>query len=198
VTKTRRQPQRTCLGCRQVFGQNDLVRFVRAPDGALLVDLRSRLPGRGAYTCWSRDCIDLALRKRQFDRAFRQPCQVSSTDEVVREISAALSAHMLNLLGMGRKAAQMIAGSNAVLTALNSPARFALIILATDISKGIAEKVERKAAQTETVCIDMYTKSELGRISGRAENSVLGLYVGQLAEAFMADLRRYRNISGES
>ena len=41
-------------------------------------------------------------------------------------------------------------------------------------------------------------KMELGRILGRAERSAVGLPAGQLADAFVAKLARYRDISGES
>lgn len=198
MTRSRRQPQRSCTGCRQVFDQQDLLRYVCSPEGRIVPDLRNRLPGRGVYTCWSRACIDQAVRKRQFDRAFRQACQPFQSDWLVGEIRLAVSSRLFGLLGMGRKSAQLVAGSNAVLAALNNEQRLALVVLAEDISAGVREKVCGKAVRSGALCLDMFDKLQLGQITGRAQTSVLGLYQGKLAEAFAADLHKYRNVSGES
>ena len=87
----RKRPQRSCIGCRQVKDQDDLIRLVRAPDGEVLVDLKGRLPGRGAYLCNSRDCIGLAVSRQQFSRAFRSECRPADAaalaDRVARNCS---------------------------------------------------------------------------------------------------------------
>ena len=88
MAKRCKQPQRTCLGCRQVKDQSELIRFVRSPEGEILVDLKGRLPGRGAYLCNSRDCMMAAVNRQQFNRAFRSECQPADlstlTDRVAR------------------------------------------------------------------------------------------------------------------
>lgn len=50
--------RRTCVGCRKVEAQRELVRLVRTADG-VQVDLGEKLAGRGAYlhdqrSCWQR------------------------------------------------------------------------------------------------------------------------------------------------
>jgi predicted RNA-binding protein YlxR (DUF448 family) len=48
------------------------VRIVRSDDGSLAVG--RTLPGRGAWLCdASPTCLDLALRRKAFGRAFRAP-----------------------------------------------------------------------------------------------------------------------------
>jgi len=74
----------------------------------------------------------------------------------------------------------------------------AVVILARDISPQIGEKVRRKAEHQKIVTTKLFDKIELGRILGRAERSVVGLPDGKLAEAFLIDLYRYQDISGES
>ncbi len=198
MAEDRRQPQRTCAGCRQVKDQVELVRFVRSPEGEILADLKGRLPGRGAYVCNSRACVEAAVNKKQFDRAFKQSCQQTSADNLVKAISHELLAHLASLLGMARKSASFVAGSNAVLDALSRRKKLAVIILAQDISPQIGEKVRRKAEYQKIVTNRLFDKIELGRILGRAERSVVGLPDGKLAEAFLKDLLRYQDISGES
>ena len=66
------RPVRTCVGCRQRASSDDLVRVVVA-DGALVVDLRGRRPGRGAWLHPDPDCLARALARRAFPRALRVP-----------------------------------------------------------------------------------------------------------------------------
>lgn len=197
MVKVSRQPQRTCLGCREVKDQDALIRVVRSPEHEVLVDLKGRLPGRGAYVCMQRQCIDEAVRKRQFDRAFRQQCQPVSTDGLLAAIRNELLNYLANLLGMARKSASYIAGSNAVLDALTRKASLAVILLAADISPQIGEKIRNKAGHMQIKVVELFDKAELGRILGRAERSVVGLPEGKLADAFLKDLQRYQEISGD-
>jgi len=198
VTQGRRQPQRTCLGCRQVKDQAELIRFVCSPEGDVLADLKGRLPGRGAYLCNSRGCIEAAVQRKQFDRAFRQSCRPIDSERLITAVGEELLAHLASLLGMARKSAKFVAGSNAVLDALGRKKQLAVVILAKDISPQIGEKVRRKAEHQNIVTTKLFDKIELGRILGRAERSVVGLPDGKLAEAFLIDLYRYQDISGES
>ncbi|MBV9410061.1 MAG: YlxR family protein [Acidimicrobiia bacterium] len=63
-------PSRTCVGCRRIRPQGELVRFVRTPDG-LLAEGRT-LSGRGAWLCReSPACVEAAVRRRAFGRALR-------------------------------------------------------------------------------------------------------------------------------
>lgn len=186
------------MGCRQVKDQDQLVRFVRSPDGAILADLKGRLPGRGAYICNNRDCIETAVNRKQFDRSFRQVCRPITGGQIAEAIAQQLLAHLASLFGMARKSAKFVAGSNAVLEALNRKKSLAVVVLARDISPKIGEKIRRKAEYQKIVTTELFDKVELGRILGRAERSVVGLPDGKLADAFLDDLLRYQDISGES
>ena len=71
MPKTRHEPVRTCVACRQESGKGALVRFVRDPAGAVLEDPSRRAPGRGAYLHDDPACRALALKKRSLERALR-------------------------------------------------------------------------------------------------------------------------------
>jgi ribosomal protein L7Ae-like RNA K-turn-binding protein len=137
------------------------------------------------------------LARKQFDRAFQQPCQVVVSEQLIDAVVKELLAHMTALLGMARKSTSFIAGSNAVLEALKRKVSLAVVVLAGDISPQIGEKVRHKATQQNIETVELFDKIELGRILGRAERSVVGLPDGKLAAAFLNDLHRYQDISGE-
>jgi uncharacterized protein len=66
------RPQRTCVGCRTRAARVELLRLV-VVEGSVTPDPAGRLPGRGAYLHPDPGCLDLALRRRAFPRAFRLP-----------------------------------------------------------------------------------------------------------------------------
>ncbi|WP_190140781.1 YlxR family protein [Streptomyces longispororuber] len=69
-TPARACPERTCVGCRERAAKSELLRIV-AVEGVCVPDPRGTLPGRGAYVHPALVCLDLAVRRRAFPRAFR-------------------------------------------------------------------------------------------------------------------------------
>lgn len=84
--------RRTCIGCRATDHPDQLVRVVTEPgDGGrrAAVDRTGRLGGRGAWLHPSHECLDTALRRRAFQRAFRAPVD---TEGILPELEALLSS----------------------------------------------------------------------------------------------------------
>jgi uncharacterized protein len=69
MANRRHEPVRTCVACRAEAGKRALVRIVRGADGAAVVDLTGRLPGRGAYLHPEPGCIEIARKRRHLERA---------------------------------------------------------------------------------------------------------------------------------
>ena len=70
-----RRPVRTCVGCRRRGEQAELARCVLGGDGRAVV---SRVaPGRGAWLC-GEDCLQIAIKRRAFDRAWRRSVEASA------------------------------------------------------------------------------------------------------------------------
>ncbi|HEY7813618.1 MAG TPA: YlxR family protein [Nakamurella sp.] len=71
-------PQRTCIGCRMRERDVELLRVVVVA-GAVIPDMRRRLPGRGAWLHRDLRCYDLAQRRRAFGRALRGGPELDTT-----------------------------------------------------------------------------------------------------------------------
>ena len=56
-------PQRQCVGCREKKPKPELIRVVRAPDGAISLDARGKAAGRGAYLCPKAVCLKKAQQE---------------------------------------------------------------------------------------------------------------------------------------
>jgi predicted RNA-binding protein YlxR (DUF448 family) len=50
-----------------------LIRVVRSPEGAVSLDFKGKLPGRGAYVCPDQACLAKARKAKALERAFSAP-----------------------------------------------------------------------------------------------------------------------------
>ncbi len=66
-------PMRQCVGCREMKPKKELIRVVRSPEGAVSLDFKGKLPGRGAYVCPDAECLKRAKRSKALERAFSAP-----------------------------------------------------------------------------------------------------------------------------
>ncbi|HHX40822.1 MAG TPA: YlxR family protein [Armatimonadetes bacterium] len=62
---------RTCTGCGHERPRHELLRIVRTPEGRIVPDRTGKLPGRGAYLCPKRACVEQAIRRKRLARALR-------------------------------------------------------------------------------------------------------------------------------
>ncbi len=87
----KRTPQRTCVGCGRTTDKSSLVRIAAGRDdksgeiSSLKTDPEGRLPGRGAYLCRDISCLKLAIKKKGFNRTFRQALRQDLLDELEGE-----------------------------------------------------------------------------------------------------------------
>ncbi|MET9470080.1 MULTISPECIES: YlxR family protein [unclassified Streptomyces] len=78
-TQARACPERTCIGCRERAAKNELLRIVAVGDECV-PDPRGTLPGRGAYVHPAVVCLDQAVRRRAFSRAFKSAGPLDTVD----------------------------------------------------------------------------------------------------------------------
>lgn len=70
MQKTRKIPQRQCVGCREMKDKKALLRIVKTPEGEILLDSTGKKSGRGAYVCPDPECLEKARKSRALERAF--------------------------------------------------------------------------------------------------------------------------------
>ena len=63
--------QRMCVACRARRDKRSLIRVVRLADGHVVIDVKGKQNGRGAYLCPQQSCWTQALARGQLDRALR-------------------------------------------------------------------------------------------------------------------------------
>lgn len=71
MQQRRRAPQRTCVVCREVAPKRTLMRLVRTPEGAVILDARGKASGRGAYLCGREECFTSKRAREAVARALQ-------------------------------------------------------------------------------------------------------------------------------
>ena len=62
---------RTCISCRIIKPQNELIRLAIDKDNQVVTDEKLNLGGRGAYVC-NETCMKKAVESRVLSRSFRK------------------------------------------------------------------------------------------------------------------------------
>ena len=81
-------PTRTCIVCRESKQKSELIRTVKKADGSAVLDVTGREPGRGCYVCKSGDCMEQAIKKRLFNRAYKESLPQSFYDGLQTQYSS--------------------------------------------------------------------------------------------------------------
>ncbi|MCB1472278.1 MAG: RNA-binding protein [Rhodobiaceae bacterium] len=138
----RRDPQRTCVVSRKPAAETELIRFVLDPEGRVVADLKRRLPGRGVWVTARADTLGEAVRRKAFARGFRR--QVSVPETLVADVEGALRAAALGMLGLARKAGDLVTGFAKVEAALRS-GEAACVLHASEAAQDGVEKLAAAA-----------------------------------------------------
>ena len=190
------EPLRSCMGCREVKPKGELLRFVLDPEVKPTPDIAGKLPGRGAYTCFRNSCLETAVKRKQFSRAFKAEVKAASADELSASVMKLAASRAVSALAMANKAGKVVSGSEKVMAALRKGG-VALLILAGDISEDSAAKFRALAGKSSVQIFSFADKDQLGATLGKEIRSAAALLPGALADNLCRELTRYWNFFEE-
>lgn len=70
MMQKKKVPMRMCLGCNEMKPKKELIRIVRTPENEIMVDLKGKANGRGAYICRDTECLKKAVKAKRLERTF--------------------------------------------------------------------------------------------------------------------------------
>ena len=184
----------------QVMDESRLIRFVAAPDGAVVPDLARKLPGRGLWVAADRASVDTAARKGLFSRSAKR--RLTPSADLADQVEALLLKRMLSALGLARKAGELTSGFEKVQSAAAS-GKAAFVIEALDGAADGRRKilgVFHRAARPPEL-IGLFTSEELGLALGGENVIHTAFLAGRGAERWAFDARRlsgFRRLFPES
>jgi predicted RNA-binding protein YlxR (DUF448 family) len=186
--------ERRCIVSGESAPQAGLVRFVVGPGDVIVPDLKGKLPGRGLWVSARRGVVEAACAKNAFSRAARQ--KVSVPEGLPALIEAQLVAGCLDLLGLARKAGEIVAGFEKVKGWLQAGTA-TVLVTAADAAEDGRRKLRGLAAGLPDV--DLFTSDQLSLALGRGNVIHAALRDGGLARRFVTDanlLAGYRQDEG--
>src|ERR1044072_9259040 len=100
--------ERTCVVTCAVKPVDELIRFVAAPDGAVVADLKRRQPGRGGWGTATRATVDDAVKRKPCGRGLKR--EVRAAADLGQQVDWQLERAALDALGIAHKAGPGKAG----------------------------------------------------------------------------------------
>jgi predicted RNA-binding protein YlxR (DUF448 family) len=194
--------ERTCIVTRQQKPVDELIRFVCAPDGEVVADLRRKLPGRGVWVTASAEMVATAERKHLFDRQFEGEVKVAPG--LAERVDALLLSAATGALALARKAGALVGGFGKVEAALGSDPVVA-VVHATDagadgVSK-LGQAARRRFGDGKRPVIRCFGPEQLDLAFGRTNVIHAALLAGSAGNNVLArvsDLLRFRGEEGRT
>ena len=129
--------ERTCIVARTAKPVAELIRFVAAPDGLIVPDLRHRLPGRGVWLTADRTTLETAERRHLLEKALSGNVRVEPG--LADRVEDLLLAAATGALALARKAGTVIGGFGKVEAALAAEPVVGLIHAREAAPDGVAK-----------------------------------------------------------
>ena len=182
---------RRCALTRMRLPKQDLIRFVLAPTGEIVPDLKERLPGRGGWVTADHAVVAEAAKRNVFARALKVQAKVPAG--LARQVDRLLVEAALGALALANKAGEVVFGTAKVEEAI-AKAKVAALIHASDAAEDGCRKLDgrfRAAARGETPPpIRLFSAGELGLASGKTNVIHAALIQGGAAAKFLASASR--------
>ncbi|MDN5314571.1 MAG: uncharacterized protein PWP10_3321 [Clostridiales bacterium] len=76
------------MSCREMKPKRELIRLTVSKENVVSLDPGGKMPGRGAYVCRSRKCIEDALKGRRLDRGLKCAVGQDVVSRLLEEMEA--------------------------------------------------------------------------------------------------------------
>lgn len=80
--KSKKIPERMCIGCREKKFKADLVRIVKTPEGEIKLDSSGKMNGRGVYVCKNEECLKEAFKKNKLNKSLKREMKEEEKEEI--------------------------------------------------------------------------------------------------------------------
>lgn len=64
-------PMRQCTGCREMKNKKEMIRVLKTPEETIVLDATGKKNGRGAYICFSKECLEKAMKSHGLERSLK-------------------------------------------------------------------------------------------------------------------------------
>ena len=157
------------------------------PDGAVVPDLKEKLPGRGVWVTAAYDTVAKAAKRNVFARALKTEAKVP--EDLAGQVDRLLADAALSALGLANKAGEAVFGHAKVEEAL-AKGRVLALVHASEAAEDGCRKLDGKARGlregSPIPAVRAFGTDELGLASGRTNVIHAALIQGGAARKFLA------------
>lgn len=186
--KTAPGATRFCAATGAVRPVDDMIRFVVAPDGTAVADLKRRLPGRGLWITASRAALRTAVARKVFGRGFKR--EVRLAPDLVEATERLMEQAALAALSIAHKAGRVAIGFTRAEQAIAREGVVALVHAGDAAADGVRKldaSLERRGPGVGRVAvITAFTSAHLDLALGRSNVIHAALLAGRESDTFMA------------
>jgi ribosomal protein L7Ae-like RNA K-turn-binding protein len=135
-----------------------------------------------------------AATRRQFSRSFKGAGTAVDAQSLADLLQRTMEQRIGGYLALATKAGATVSGGEAIERSLKGMKLPRLLVLATDISAAIAEKLYGLAARVAVPVVQVLSKEQLGHLVGKeSDRSAVAVVSDGFAQSLVKEFERYRN-----
>lgn len=84
---TKKIPLRKCTGCGEMKPKKEMVRIIKTAENEIIADVTGKKNGRGAYICFSEECLDKAMKSRGLEKSLQTAIPKEIYEQLKKELA---------------------------------------------------------------------------------------------------------------
>ena len=78
---------RQCTGCQEMKSKKEMIRVLKTQEDSITIDTTGKKNGRGAYLCFSKECLEKAMKSRGLERSLKVKIPIEVYDHLRKELN---------------------------------------------------------------------------------------------------------------
>lgn len=87
MSTNKKVPMRQCTGCGEMKSKKEMMRVLKTAEDEIVLDTTGRKNGRGAYLCFSLECLRKARKNRGLERSLKTGIPPEVYEHLEKELS---------------------------------------------------------------------------------------------------------------
>ena len=83
---SKKVPMRQCVGCQEMKSKKEMLRVLKTAEDEIVLDATGRKNGRGAYLCFSKECLAKARKNKGLERSLKMAIPSAVYDSLEKEL----------------------------------------------------------------------------------------------------------------
>lgn len=85
MSTSRKLPMRQCVGCGEMKIKKEMMRVLKTTQEEIVLDTTGKKNGRGAYLCFSKECLKKAVKNKGLERSLKMNIPKEVYDTLQKE-----------------------------------------------------------------------------------------------------------------